>query len=289
MSRVLAQVAGKILTLLGYDGTDFRNLLVDDTGALQVDVLTTAINALAATEATLATRASEAKLELVRLLLASLDGKDFATQATLAALLTELEGKADLSETQPISAAALPLPAGASTSAKQDTMITALQLIDDLRNALDSVGTDELDVNVESSVLPAGAATAARQDLLKGRLDDILSELAVGGKYKGTLTSKKCTSGSWTDLTDMSVHGGRIHYITGFIVSSLTAAVNFELRIYKNAAVHFHMLVESNPVTAPPGWYITQTAGNSWKFAVLQTSGSDVWMNSMVQYIDVAA
>lgn len=44
------------------------------------------------------------------------------------------------------------LPSGAATAAKQDTMITALQLIDDLRNALNSVGADELDVNIESSV-----------------------------------------------------------------------------------------------------------------------------------------
>jgi len=55
------------------------------------------------------------------------------------------------------------LPSGAATSANQVTMITALQLIDDLRNALDSVGTDELDVNVEASVLPTGAATSANQ------------------------------------------------------------------------------------------------------------------------------
>jgi len=38
------------------------------------------------------------------------------------------------------------LPTGAATSAKQDTMITALQLIDDLRAALASVATDQLRV-----------------------------------------------------------------------------------------------------------------------------------------------
>lgn len=38
------------------------------------------------------------------------------------------------------------LPAGAATAANQATMITALQLIDDLRNALDSVNVDELRV-----------------------------------------------------------------------------------------------------------------------------------------------
>ena len=40
------------------------------------------------------------------------------------------------------------LPTGAATSAKQDTMITALQLIDDLRAVLDAVRTDRLNVNV---------------------------------------------------------------------------------------------------------------------------------------------
>lgn len=38
------------------------------------------------------------------------------------------------------------IPTGAATSANQDTMITALQLIDDLQNALKSVGTDDLQV-----------------------------------------------------------------------------------------------------------------------------------------------
>ena len=40
------------------------------------------------------------------------------------------------------------LPSGAATSARQDTMITALQLIDDLRGALDAVQTGRLNVNV---------------------------------------------------------------------------------------------------------------------------------------------
>ena len=51
--------------------------------------------------------------------------------------------------------------AGTATAANQATMITSLQALEDLRNALDSVGTDELDVNVETSVLPTGAATQA--------------------------------------------------------------------------------------------------------------------------------
>jgi outer membrane protein assembly factor BamB len=63
-------------------------------------------------EGILAPLASEAKLELVRALLESLlellDAKDFSTETTLAALLAELELKADLAETQPVSVATLP-------------------------------------------------------------------------------------------------------------------------------------------------------------------------------------
>ena len=39
-----------------------------------------------------------------------------------------------------------PGPQGLALETKQDTMITALQLIDDLRDALESVGTDNLQV-----------------------------------------------------------------------------------------------------------------------------------------------
>jgi len=56
------------------------------------------------------------------------------------------------------------LPALAATSTKQDTMITALQLIDDLQKALASDGTDRLNVNVHatgaSEVKSIYAATA---------------------------------------------------------------------------------------------------------------------------------
>ncbi|MBA7580360.1 hypothetical protein ES708_22251 [subsurface metagenome] len=97
-----------------------------DSDQIVVNVDESVLPTGAATQATLATLATEAKLELVRLLLASLDGKEFATQTTLAALLTELALKANLTETQPISATALPLPTGAATEAKQNDIISAL-------------------------------------------------------------------------------------------------------------------------------------------------------------------
>lgn len=58
------------------------------------------------------------------------DSTGEATAAKQDLLLTELQLKADLTETQPVSAASLPLPSGAATSANQSTEITSLASID---------------------------------------------------------------------------------------------------------------------------------------------------------------
>lgn len=133
---------GQILTLLGYDGTAFRNVTVDASGHLQVDVLTTGISSTAATKA-------NQVLEIAQLtLIATLTG-------ALGAVATDKLRASVLDSA---------LPTGASTSAKQDTMITALQLIDNLVGALNSVNTDKLLASITDSALPAGASTSARQD-----------------------------------------------------------------------------------------------------------------------------
>lgn len=63
--------------------------------------------------------------------------------------------------TQPVSAASLPLPSGASTSAKQDTAQTSLTSID---GKITAVNTGA--VVVSSSALPSGASTSAKQPAL---------------------------------------------------------------------------------------------------------------------------
>jgi len=190
MPTIKAEIAGKVVTLLGYDGADFYNVLVDAAGRLQIDVVGSGLPAGAATEAkqddgiaelvllqelrgallsidvdrlevdvrsstlptdaateaTLATLATDAKLELCRLLLASLDGVDFATGVDIATVVTELALKANLNETQPVSAAALPLPAGAATSAKQDTLAGKID------------GSGDLIYQAENAYATSGAA-----------------------------------------------------------------------------------------------------------------------------------
>jgi hypothetical protein len=56
-------------------------------------------------------------------------GGALATQTTLAGVLTELQLKADLTETQPVSVATLPLPTGASTLLEQQTQTATLATI----------------------------------------------------------------------------------------------------------------------------------------------------------------
>lgn len=127
MGVIRAAIAGKVLTLLGYDGTDFRNVAVDVAGRIRTNLTVLTPGLGLATEGTLATLATEAKLELCRLYLQSIDTRDFATDTLQASQLTELQLKADLTETQPVSLASQPLPTGAATSGKQDLLLARFQ------------------------------------------------------------------------------------------------------------------------------------------------------------------
>ena len=65
------------------------------------------------------------------------------------------------------------LPSGASTSANQSTEITALQLIDDLRNALATVATDKLRAEIVDALV-AGSA----------RIGSVGAEGYIGGAWQ---------------------------------------------------------------------------------------------------------
>lgn len=104
--------------------------------------------------------ATEAKQDSQIILLTSIDGKDFATQTTLAALNTKVpaQGAAVTASSTPVniasdqivpvSAAALPLPSGAATAANQASILAEL--------ALDIIDTAFIDYS--SSNLPGNAS-----------------------------------------------------------------------------------------------------------------------------------
>lgn len=110
--------------------------------------------------------ATEAKQDDAITQLTSIAGEDFATQTTLAALLTELQLKADLSETQPISAASLPLPTGAATQ----TTLASLEGKD--------FSTETTLAALSAKVTACdttGKATETKQDSIITELQSILS------------------------------------------------------------------------------------------------------------------
>ncbi len=118
-------------------------------------------------EAILSAAATATKQDDTNTKLDALISKDFATTAKQDLLLAELQQKADLSETQPVSAASLPLPTGAATSAKQDLLLTELQLKADLtetqpvsQQALTGSYQEDITVtdgSVETITAPGGA------------------------------------------------------------------------------------------------------------------------------------
>jgi len=137
--------------------------------------------------------------------LASLDGKDYSTETTLAAILakiiaapsteakqdtiitnlgtliTELQAKADLSETQPVSLSSVPLATGAATEAKQDSEISILgDILTQLGLKADLSETQP--VSLATAPLPTGAATEAKQD-------SIITELQTVSRVKRVLDS----------------------------------------------------------------------------------------------------
>lgn len=101
----------------------------------------------------------------------------------LDSLLTELQLKADLTETQPVSAASLPLPSGAATEATLSAQSAKLpaSLGSKLSAASLSIvlASDHGNVPISASSLPlpTGAATSANQSTTHTKLDSLLTEL----------------------------------------------------------------------------------------------------------------
>lgn len=89
-----------------------------------------------------------------------------STSAAQASLLAELQLKADLTETQPVSLAAVPLPAGASTEATLSSLLTELQLKADL--------LETQPVSAASLPLPTGASTSALQSTIDASINTLL-------------------------------------------------------------------------------------------------------------------
>lgn len=102
-----------------------------------------------------------------------------------------------LTGTLPVSAATLPLPSGAATSAKQDTAIASLSSID---GKITAVNTGA--VVVSSSALPSGASTSALQTTGNSSLSSIDTKTpALGQALAAASTPVVLTAAQLTTLT----------------------------------------------------------------------------------------
>jgi len=289
MSRVLAEVVGKLATWLGYDGTDFRNVHVDAAGDLQVDVLTTAMNALAATAANQTTMITALqKIDDLQNALDSIGSDALRVMGGIDGIIyrfLHVDAQGDV-QTDVLSSA---LPTGASTAAHQVTMITALQLIDDLRGALDSVGTDELDVNVEASVLPTGAATSAWQDTLNDGLVTVIDGSPLGGKWAKVNGSVNVANTTWTTLVTRTVPAGKIDYWMGLYAGMVATVDPWQMRLYENAGNFCGGWVQNSPLVLNIGLLTKRTAGQTFSIDAYHSAGAARWISAMMTYLEVDA
>jgi hypothetical protein len=167
----------------------------------ELDTQTTALAAIETAvenvELALNDVASETTLAAVDTKLGTIAGKDFATQTTLAAVLTELQQKADLADTQPVSAASLPLPTGASTSAHQVTQNTALS---DINSELDIQTTHLSNIDTDTSNIDLNLG--AKADVA---VSNPASDASVIAALKGLLTLITSTN---TKLDSLNTNSG---------------------------------------------------------------------------------
>lgn len=154
-----------VLVVGGHDGAgNSKHFLTDATGRLSVNVNSSALQTGGATAA------------------------NQSTQITaIGSLLTELERKADLTETQPVSATSLPLPAGASTETTLSTLngkVPANLTVTSTRLLVDGSGVTQ-PVSISSTILVKEAVKTNSYDekLTLTTVDTFIAPAnAIGGK-----------------------------------------------------------------------------------------------------------
>jgi hypothetical protein len=195
--------------------------------------------------------ATEAKQDSSIVLLTSIDGKDFATQTTLAVVAgdtTSIDSKipANLTVTstrllvdgsgvtQPVSAASLPLPTGAATSALQTSSEAILTTIDaDTSIIAGAVSGTEMQVDV----LTMPSVTVTATDL------DIRDLTSVSDSVSAV------QSGTW-NITNVS---GTISLPTGAATSALQTTGNSSLSTIAGAVSGTEMQVDVLTSALPTG------------------------------------
>jgi len=131
------------------------------------------------------------------------------------------------------------LPAGGATAANQATMITALELIDDLRAALDSVATDEILVNFHEQDVDVEVTQTAPADLTVGNYGwdgSAWHKLALvwgySEKWAWVMDGTQSGDGNFVASTNV-VPAGEIWILQCIYIRNQTGARGYQdLRVY---------------------------------------------------------
>lgn len=239
------------------DGTDLLAINADGS----INVVQAAGGATSANQAT----------EIARL--DSLVAKDFATQTTLASILTDLQAKADLAETQPVSVA------GVSTAAKQDLLLTELQLKADL--------TETQPVSLATlPALVAGSANIGDVDVLT------LPSIPAGSNNIGdvdVLTLPALSAGS-NNIGDVDVltlpalvTGSAIIGRVG--IDQTTPGTTNKVSIGTDGTVALNAAI---PTGANVIGQVTANAGTNLNTSLLNLESTQVLIKAKTDNIDVA-
>jgi len=209
-----------------------------------------------------------------------------ATQSDQQALLTELQLKADLTETQPISAASLPLPTGASTEAKQ---------LPDGHNVTANAGT-----NLNTSGLATEATLTADLQAIEDNQTDgsqksqsvhsdgTLGQLISGVQY---VSGKSGIDSSTNSLQTITYEHHEIHSGSAYTLSYLADLANggvadilivtpdttkyahfvYDVTVESEANVKFYENVTATAGTAIPIYNRRRISGNTPAVTVTHT------------------
>lgn len=246
----------------------------------------------AATEATLATRATESTVGLIKSKTDNLDAllstrateatlATRATEATLSNIFSELQLKADLTETQPVSVTSLPLPTGAATAANQTTANASLSSIDSKTPALVS-GRQPVDgsgvtqpISAASLPLPTGAATEAT---LSTRAAE---HVTAGSPHAARLTDGTSFYKATTPSDTQPVSATSLPLPTGAATSALQTTGNSSLSSIDTKTPT--LIAGSQPVT------IRDAAGDSCMDEVNNAARVNVVAGGGFQYTEGTA
>lgn len=151
---------GKVVMPYGSDGSDWIALLVSGLGALQVELASLPTGAVTIADGADVTLGALADAVVAAGAAGSVSSKLRRLTTDIDALLTELKLKADLTETQPISAASLPLPSSAATETTVDAIKTAVEIIDGFADAQNLIFGYNAQYKEEDEATATGAGAA---------------------------------------------------------------------------------------------------------------------------------